>query len=101
MDEEWESDSNQAVENILAEYPEAREFASLISASTVDEFRSVASAIASKVRNIQSNGTNQPPSPSPRTPKTDKEKVTSVEEAISAKSWPDYLHAKWEAAGRA
>jgi hypothetical protein len=82
---------------IWEEFPEAEEFADLITASDIESYRDVAQQIALKVRRSNTNK----PSSTPRTPRPDKEKVTSVEEAISAKSWPDYLHAKWEAAGRA
>lgn len=93
MREEWEQDSNAAVEEALNRYPEAREFLPLITASTVDEFESVASAIASKVRNIQSKGATSQPSSPPRNPKP---KSESIQDAIQNRSWSDYLKAKWE-----
>ena len=67
MEEDWEQDDNEAVEEILGRYPEARDFLPLIKASTVAEFEGVASSIASKVRNMQSKE-NQQTSP-PRNPK--------------------------------
>jgi hypothetical protein len=97
MDEEW-TDDNAAVEEILSRYEEARDFLPLISVSTVGEFEDVARDISSRVKAIQAKGNTQP-SPSPRNPEP-KEKAASVEDAIAAKSWPDYLAAKWEAAGR-
>lgn len=98
MEEEW-TDTNAEIEQILTEFPGARNLADLISASSISEFREVAQAIDKKVRDITQDSNTQQPS-SPRSPKPRSERAVTVEEAISAKSWPDYLHAKWEAAGR-
>lgn len=92
MQKEWEQDDNAAVEEILGRHPEARDFLPLIQATTLDDFEQVASSIAAKVRKMK--GTTEPSS-SPRNPERKAEAVT-VKEAISNKSWPDYLKAKFE-----
>lgn len=95
MLEEWEQDDNAAVEEVLNRYPEARDFLPLLTASTVSEFEDVAREVATRVRSITAKGTTNQPFPSPRNPERKAEAVT-VKEAISNKSWPDYLKAKFE-----
>lgn len=97
MEEEW-TDTNAEIEQILTEFPNARGLSDLISATTLEDYRQVAQQIDQKVRDM--TGGSSQPSPSPRSPKPKAETAVSVEEAIATKSWPDYLHAKWEAAGR-
>ena len=94
-----EFDDNDPRTVILDAYPEARPFADLITAETVEEYTAVAREIALKVRNVKAKESNQQP-PLPRTPKPQNDRPVSVKEAIENRSWPDYLAAKWEA-GRA
>jgi hypothetical protein len=79
---------------ILDAYPEAREFASLITAETVEDYTAVARAIATKVKNLKSKESNQQPS-SPRTPKPEKDKALTVKEAIDSRDWSGFLASKW------
>jgi hypothetical protein len=77
------------IEDVLAEYPEAAPFADLIAAGSVTEFAGVAQEIAKKVRNVQDN-------PTQGEPVRRKEPALTVEQAITNRSWSDYLNAKWE-----
>jgi hypothetical protein len=79
---------------VLDAYPEAKPFADLITAETVEEYTAVARELASKVRSLPANRTQQPLS-SPRTPKQDKDKAVSVKEAIDARDWSGFLAAQW------
>ncbi len=60
MDEEWQLDTNEEIEQILNEYPNARGLADLIQASDLEGFRQVAQQIDQKVRKTRAQ--TQPPS---------------------------------------
>ena len=82
------------VDDVLEAFPEAREFADLISASTLEDYASVAKELALKVR--KTKGSTSQPAPSPRNPKSDKPVSVSVKDAIEKRNWSGYLSAKWE-----
>lgn len=84
----------ESVEDILEQYPEAKEFADLFEVTSLDEFASLAKQVATKVRTAKER--TSPPSPEPRNPTP---KHQSVADAIQSRSWADYLNAKWAAQG--
>lgn len=84
------SNEFESVEDILAAYPEAREFADLIAADSIEAYASVAEQLALKVRKTKQ--ISQPPS-TPRNPKPDGAK--SVADSIKEKDWSSYLSSKW------
>ena len=93
MQEEWEQDDNEAVEEILGRYPEARDFLPLLTAGTVQEFEDVAREVATRVRNIKGKETKQTPSSRNQEPKNER---VSVKAAIEQKDWSGYLSSAWE-----
>src|SRR5947209_1718368 len=97
MPDDYGNDDQLTVDTILEAWPEAKPFQDLIQATDVESYAAVAREIALKVRGIKSNGSGPKPSFT-RATTPNRDKAVSVEQAIKAKNWPDYLAAKFEKA---
>ncbi len=97
---EYDENVNDEIERIWREFPEAKPFADLVTASDVESFREVAREVAMRVRKVQGEKTRESQPPEQRAAEPGTPKAKSVAEAIADRSWPDYLAAKWEEVGR-
>lgn len=86
-----EDDVQETVDEILETYPGAKPFQDLISASTLQDYASVAKDLDSRVKKLAATK----PSSTPRTPQPKTEQTVNVKEAVDARDWSGFLAAKW------